>query len=189
MKIVLIRHGCTAANAQKVFSLDDEPLSKDAYPAIAVLKERLKAYPFEAVYASPLLRAVQTAEYLGLKHIRLDARIKEYDFGLFKGLSFLQAEKKYPEAARAWIKSLAETAPPCGETAKEHFARVCSFLDELVQKDEDCILVTHYGTITMALAWALDSFSLRNKFAPKNAGLSVLKALGGFKTVEAFNFP
>ena len=90
MKIVLIRHGCTAANTQKVFSLDDEPLSKDAYPDIAVLKERLRAYPFEAVYASPLLRAVQTAEYLGLKHIRLDARIKEYDFGLFKGLSFLQ---------------------------------------------------------------------------------------------------
>lgn len=187
MKIVLIRHGITLTNTKNIFSPDDEPLSEDAYPGLDLLKETLKNYPFKKVYASPLVRTVQTAEYLGLKNLRFDLRLKEYEFGIFKGLTFSQAEEKYPEAAWAWINSQAEVAPPDGETARKHFARVSAFLEEILSKGEDCIIVTHYGTVTMALAWALDNFFMRNKFAPKNASISVLKIENGFKTIEAVN--
>ncbi|AGT43978.1 histidine phosphatase family protein [Treponema pedis] len=187
MKIILIRHGITITNKTKVYSLDDSPLAEEAYPALDVLKSKLAYYEFKKVYSSPFKRALQTAEYLGLKNIRTDKRLQEYNFGIFKGLTFAEAEKKYPSEVKNWIEHNDEFPPPQGETSLEHFTRVSSFLEEAAAKDEDCIAVTHYGTITMALAWALDNFRLRNKFAPKNSSLTVLQIKAGNKTVEAFN--
>ena len=46
----------------------------------------------------------------------------------------------------------------------------------------------------MALAWALDNFSLRNKFAPKNSTISILEVFLSdnkneitYKGIEVFN--
>lgn len=187
MKIILIRHGITVTNKSKVYSLDDSPLAEEAYPVLDVLKQKLKSYNFNTAYASPFKRTMQTAEYLGLYNINTDCRLQEYNFGIFKGLSFEEAEKKYPIEVKNWITDNENYAPPEGETSFNHFQRVSDFLNDIAQKDEDCIAVTHYGTITMALAWCLDNFNLRNKFAPKNSSITVLNISQNHKVIEEFN--
>lgn len=187
MKIILIRHGITVTNKKKIYSLDDSPLADEAYPALDALKKKLESYEFEKAYTSPFKRAVQTAEYLGLKHICADTRLQEYNFGVFKGLTFAEAEAEYPFEAKKWIEQNETFSPPQGETSLEHFTRVSQFLNEITSQDKNCIAVTHYGTITMALAWALDNFSFRNKFSPKNASITVLSVYSGKKTIEAVN--
>lgn len=194
MKIVLIRHGITVTNKKKIFSLDDSPLAEEAYPMLDELKPKLKDFSSFKVYSSPLKRALQTAEYLGLKNIQTDKRLQEYNFGIFKGLTFEEAQAKYPLEAKNWIEKNDTIAPPEGETSFDHFKRTAEFLDETALKDEDIIIVTHYGTITMALAWALDNFSLRNKFTPKNSSISILEVLLAdskneisYKGIEAVN--
>ncbi|AIN94136.1 histidine phosphatase family protein [Treponema putidum] len=194
MKIVFIRHGITVTNKKKVFSLDNSPLAEEAYPMLDLLKPRLKEFNSFKVYSSPFKRALQTAEYLGFKNIQTDKRLQEYNFGIFKGLTFEETQKKYPIEAKNWIENNDISAPPEGETSFEHFKRTSDFLEELALKDEDSIIVTHYGTITMALAWALDNFSLRNKFAPKNSAVSILEIFLSdnkneitYKGIEVFN--
>ncbi len=187
MKIILIRHGITVTNKTKIYSLDDSPLAEEAYPQLDILKQKLQSYTFKKVYASPFKRAIQTAEYLGLKNITADCRLQEYNFGIFKGLTFAEAEKKYPAETKKWIEHNDNYAPPLGETSFQHFMRVSEFLNEISNKNEDCIAVTHYGTITMALAWCLENFSLRNKFAPKNSSVTVLNIFSAGKTIEEFN--
>lgn len=187
MKIILIRHGITVTNKAKIYSSDDSPLAEEAYPQLDILKQKLKSYTFKTVYVSPFKRAMQTAEYLGLKNITADCRLQEYNFGIFKGLTFDEAEKKYPDETKNWMEHNDNYALPLGETSLQHFIRVSEFLDEIANKNEDCIAVTHYGTITMALAWCLDNFLLRNKFAPKNSSVTVLNIYSAHKTIEEFN--
>ena len=187
MKIFLIRHGLTITNKEKIFSTDDAPLAEEAYPELDKLKEKLNGFSFDEIYASPFKRALQTANYLGFKNIIKEARLQEYNFGLFKGLTFLQAEKKYPKEAAEWINNSENVAPPQGETGFDHFLRVSDFLNELAAKDGNFLLVTHYGTIAMAMAWALEDFSKWNKFGPKNSSISILEVKAGSKTINAFN--
>lgn len=191
MKIILIRHGVTITNKQKIYSLDDSPLAAEAYPQLDILKQKLNAYKFTKVYASPFKRAMQTAAYLGFTNIIIDERLQEYNFGAFKGFTFNELEKKYPVEVKEWIEKNETYAPPFGETSINHFNRVSQFLDEITARNEDCVLVTHYGTITMALGWCLDNFDLRNKFAPKNSCLTVLQVFKNdsniIKTIEQFN--
>ena len=194
MKIVLRRHGITVTNKKRIFSFDDSPLAEEAYPMLDGLKPKLKDFFSFKVYSSPFKRALQTAEYLGLKNIQIDKRLQEYNFGIFKGLTFEEAQTKYPIEAKKWIENNDSSAPPEGETSFEHFKRTSDFLEEAALKDENIIIVTHYGTITMALAWALDNFSLRNKFAPKNSAISILEVFLSdnkneitHKGIEVFN--
>ena len=109
-------------------------------------------------------------------------------------MTFEEAQTKYPIEAKSWIENNDSSAPPEGETSFEHFKRTSDFLEDLALKGENSIIVTHYGTITMALAWALDNFSLRNKFAPKNSAISILEVFLSdnkdkitHKGIEVFN--
>ena len=186
MKIVLIRHGITVTNKKKVFSFDDSPLAEEAYPMLDGLKPKLKDFSSFRVYSSPFKRALQTAEYLGLKNIQTDKRLQEYNFGIFKGLTFEEAQAKYPIEAKNWIENNDSSAPPEGETSFEHFERTSDFLEDLALKGENSIIVTHYGT--------MDNFSLRNKFAPKNSAISILEVFLSdnkdkitHKGIEVFN--
>ena len=86
MKIVLIRHGITVTNKKRIFSFDDSPLAEEAYPMLNGLKPKLKDFSSFKVYSSPFKRALQTAEYLGLKNIQTDKRLQEYNFGILKKL-------------------------------------------------------------------------------------------------------
>lgn len=83
MRIVLIRHGQTAANRERRFlGQTDEPLTAESRLDLAS-----RSYPpVELLFSSPLLRCRQTAEiiYPGLP-CRVVDDLREMDFGLFEG--------------------------------------------------------------------------------------------------------
>jgi len=75
LKLALLRHGPTEWNALgKVQGHIDIPLSNEGLAKIAALRLPIAA---PRLYASPLLRARQTVEALGLKDPVLDARLME----------------------------------------------------------------------------------------------------------------
>ena len=67
--LVLVRHGETAWNRGEVFrGRADVPLNETGFAQARALAQSLEREPVEAVYSSPLLRALDTAESIAAVH-------------------------------------------------------------------------------------------------------------------------
>lgn len=126
-RIVLIRHGETAWNREtRIQGHTDIPLSSLGLAQAARLAEALADEDLEAVYASDLSRARQTAEALagsrGLS-VRLDAGLRERAFGCFEGLSWQEIEQRHPEDAARWRKREPDFPVGGGESLNVFSAR------------------------------------------------------------------
>ncbi len=189
MRLFLIRHGQSAGNAAgRVQGLDDQPLTKVGREQALDLAYRLESEQnLCALYASPLLRARQTAEiicrHLGLD-LSLDDRLKEYDCGAVTGMSFEEVCASYPEIAAAWQRSLWRVPIP-GEEGIELFQqRVLSAMQDILDRhaDGDAIaIVAHGGTLGAYLGGLLGmDYRKRQPWVFDNACLSIL-VLGGVR--------
>src|SRR5438067_9179567 len=106
MKLALLRHGPTDWNgAGRIQGHTDIPLSEAGLAKMAALRLPLD---LTRVYASPLLRARQTAEALGLPAPIYDPRLMEQNWGIWEGL--IKEEIFFRHGADAFIKAGAGTA-------------------------------------------------------------------------------
>ena len=148
IRIWLIRHGMTEGNkAARYIGTTDEALCKEGIRFLKTLD-----YPLpEAVYASPLLRCLQTAEILFPKREKKVIRnFSECDFGDFENKNYqeLSGNPDY----QAWIDSGGTVAFPGGESREAFRQRSLDGFEEAVF---DCIrnhtlfaaFVIHGGTI------------------------------------------
>ncbi len=160
MYIWLTRHGQTDLNKKKLMQgRTDYPLNDTGLDQARRMRQQLtEAHPdlrFDAVYASPLQRAVVTASILGnvpAEEIRLDERLIETDFGRYE-------QSKYyllgPRMTAYWALPERFPAPPTVETIASMTARARSFLQDLEAAGReagwDNVLVACHGGILRAL--------------------------------------
>lgn len=155
MKLILLRHGATAANEEKRYcGATDIPLSTAGKEQL-LLRKRAAHYPDVrtcAVLTSGMLRCEQTLELLyGKKEHTADPDFREMDFGAFEMRTYeeLKTDPRYVE----WIAGDNELKPtPGGESGVQMTARVLSALRRLEEKNEDTLLVTHGGVIAAMMA-------------------------------------
>lgn len=157
MRLALLRHGPTAWNAQgRVQGHIDIPLSDEG---LARMRGLLPPASFEhaRAYCSPMLRARQTADALGLKNPTLDARLMEQNWGRWEGLS--RAEILERDGADAFVKAGLGLAfrPPGGESTGALHDRVMAFLKDVAREKSDAVVVAHLGVLraayTLASGW------------------------------------
>ena len=104
----------------------------------------------DAVFASPALRAFETARALAAEP-QLDARLAEFEFGpSWLPLTEAVATDAHLALWRAGDRAIG------GESLEEFQARVGAVLDELAsgQHGDTIALFTHAGVIDAALRWA-----------------------------------
>lgn len=154
MRLVLVRHGSTAGNEARryVGRRTDEPLSPKG------MEQCRCAGSFEQVgkvYASPMLRARQTAELcFPCAEIVCVPGLEEFDFGVFEGRC--PDNMEHDATYRAWVDGNCEGQCPGGETrddfarrTKDALARV--LLGACERKEDLVVVVAHGGTIMAAL--------------------------------------
>jgi broad specificity phosphatase PhoE len=153
--ITFLRHGPTEWNAQgRVQGHTDIPLSDEG-----LAKMRRLRPPFAAsrIFSSPLQRARQTAEALGLENPVLDARLMEQNWGRWEGLT--RAEILARDGDDAFIRAgmAASFHPPGGESITALHDRVAEFLRDAARQEGDAIVVAHLGVLraayTLATGW------------------------------------
>jgi probable phosphoglycerate mutase len=161
MKIAFLRHGPTAWNeAGRIQGHTDIPLSEAGLARMAGLR---LPFAFPRVYSSPLLRARQTAEALGLDNLLLDDRLREQHWGDWEGLSRAEILARHGDDAFLKVGSARgeEFRPLGGESTGELHARVAAFLKEAATGDGDAVVVAHLGVVraayTLATGWAMDT--------------------------------
>lgn len=94
----LIRHAQTEwSEAGRHTGRTDVPLTAAGEAAAAALAPRLAGLSFSAVFCSPLVRAVRTAELAGIgDRVRLLDDLIEWDYGDYEGLTSQQIAETRP---------------------------------------------------------------------------------------------
>jgi alpha-ribazole phosphatase len=179
----LVRHGETEWNAEnRICGRSDVSLSEAGRQQAKSLAERLKPIPFEALYSSPLKRALETArliaEPVGLEPI-LDERLVELDYGQWEGKTLAEIMKNDPKTFRAWDADPGQLAPPGGESGLEAQQRVVSFLDFLsARHPQGLVLVVFHKTVCrLAICHTLgmSPSEYRRRLIVDNAALSIIQ--------------
>jgi broad specificity phosphatase PhoE len=155
-RIVILRHGRTAWNAERRYQGQADPPLDDVGAAQAVQAAALVAamHP-ELLISSDLQRASSTAERVaaltGLEW-RTDPRLRERHLGHWQGLTRDEVEGRYPDEYADWLAGRDVTRRG-GETRQQVADRAMSLVAEL-PKVELTVLVSH-GATAMCLSAAL----------------------------------
>jgi broad specificity phosphatase PhoE len=149
--LVLVRHGRTALNARGLLQGRlDEPLDELGQHQAARVAARLGRV--DRVITSPLRRAVETAERLGVEPV-VDPRWIELDYGDLDGKAIADVPLS------TWVQWRADPTftPPGGEPLTALYERVVSACEELAPEaaDRDVVVVSHVSPIKAAIVWAL----------------------------------
>jgi len=160
----------------------DTPLSDDGRREAFLAAEALRREPaFAAVYASPLVRAVDTAApicaALGLP-LRIERGLREIFCGAVDGRSVEEVRARHPET---WSRNLEERHEdfrwPEGESYRELRARCLRTLRALAARHpgQRVLLVTHAGFISQAFGWLAGLSCARwSSYRPANGSISRL---------------
>jgi broad specificity phosphatase PhoE len=179
----LLRHGETEWNAENRFcGCTDVPLSEAGRGQARSVATRLKPIPFEALYSSPLERALETArvisESVGLQPVP-DFRLVELDYGQWEGKTVAGIMESEPETFRAWDANPARFAPPGGESGLAAQQRVVSCLDSLAAKHPvgPVLVVFHKTVCRLAICHVLgmSPSEYRRRLVLNNAALSIIQ--------------
>jgi broad specificity phosphatase PhoE len=181
-KFLFVRHGQTQANAAGSWQgWTDYPLNARGRTQAEAVAARLAAErdAIAALYTSPLLRALQTAEVIGAR-IQLDPivleQLKEIHFGELEGTTVREMENQFPDLFTRWQDKTDMTFQwPGGEQRGEFFARASSARRKIHarHRGEKVVIVAHGGTIRACLADMLpDVLGDWWAYALDNAGLS-----------------
>ncbi|HET9029808.1 MAG TPA: histidine phosphatase family protein [Candidatus Aquilonibacter sp.] len=156
MEITFVRHGQTEWNATRRYQgRSDIPLSDEGRAQAQALARALAPARFDAVFASDLQRAVETATIIAAPHglaVQRDARIREFDFGAWEGLTWNEIVARWPEFRDQGATAAKLYQPQGGERFEDVCDRVASFLDDLrATRYEDVLAVTHAGVLHAVL--------------------------------------
>lgn len=114
--IVLVRHGETDWNRERRLQGQlDVPLNAQGREQAAQLGRALAREPFDAIYASDLSRARETAQALAGevgKAVRDDTGLRERCYGGFEGLTYAEVAERHPAEFEAWQSRVPEFARP-----------------------------------------------------------------------------
>lgn len=159
MELILIRHGQTVWNAQhRTQGRTDIPLDDIGRAQAKLLARRVAGMHVDAVYASPLLRARETATILAQPHklpVRNHPLLMERDFGVWEGEAFADLVEKYPDQMRMWQQDPSGCTPQGAESLREVGERCAAFLQELALAhggDDVVAVVSHSIPLRLIVA-------------------------------------
>ncbi len=180
MEIVFIRHGQTDVNQQNRMqgALIDAELNEEGRKNAKEAAAHFKPDQFAAVYSSPLKRALETAQIFvkGIKEIKIDRRLLEFDFGSWDGKSVADIRENFPDVLDPWGKmdERYRKYAPDGETYHNFEKRCASFLEDVYQKypQQKVLVVAHGRLIRMMAAHYLANGDIDKFDTMKNCALA-----------------
>jgi probable phosphoglycerate mutase len=157
-EILLLRHGQSEGNEQGRFGgHGPTPLTaRGRRQAEAVAKVLAAEGGLTMIWASDLVRAIETArpvaEACGIA-VQTTPALRERSVGVFTGLTFAEAEQKYPEAYAKLMARESDHCPDGGETAMQCAERATALVEEAVKKFPSgrLLFVSHAAALNLVL--------------------------------------
>jgi alpha-ribazole phosphatase len=189
VEIYLLRHGHTLQAGTYTGSTDVK-LSAEGKQQITTLSPYFQSIKFDHCFCSPLIRCRQTLTLLGVDtECRFDDNLKEIDFGVWEGLSFVQVQKNFPNQLNDWVRADEDFSFPGGERIRAFNSRVVNCFDNLLTNNFNRVLiVAHGGVIRIAICHLLGIVTARAfAFNPMEGRVSMVHLVDGFGRLEMLN--
>lgn len=154
MRLILVRHGETLWNEEgRVQGFSDIDLSEKGRSQARRTAAALAGEPIAAIYASPLLRALHTAEEIARPHhglaVRCDPALKELNQGDLEGISIKEMRERYGEFLKLWRDSKGSVPMPNGESIEQVSQRAGAFMKRIKEAHPDGTVVVISHSFTM----------------------------------------
>ena len=181
----LVRHGATDSNLADPPILQGRtingPLSPTGRDQAAAAAAALRSLPIKAVYASPLVRAHETASLIAQPHglaIITVEQLIEVDVGEWERRSWHEIEASEPEAYQRFQQDPANHGYRGGESLIDVSNRVMPAFQQVMQSHagEEIVIVAHNVVNRVALANALNlPIAQARTLTQDNCGINTLR--------------
>ena len=195
-RFIIIRHGESEANELGVIAgHSNYPLTAQGRKQAAETAAHLASEQIDAVYASDLSRAVETAKpHAALRGLSVvtSAALREVYCGEWEGVRFADLKAKDPEGYAVFTADFIRCTLPNGESVLDSGRRFMAELRRIAAANEGkTVLVVAHGAVIRAF-WALivnvpfDEVNERLPY-PSNSSYSIVYCDGETFTPEAYS--
>jgi len=160
IRLFIIRHGQTEWNRVERFrGLTDLELNDTGVKQAEAAAARLREWTVASIYASPLKRAMRTAEAIARPRnmeVHPLQSIIDMNFGKWHGLSLDEARQQYPELYTLWEIQPHKVQFPDGENLPQVQARAMAAVKALIDRHHsDAIAMVSHRVICKLLVLGL----------------------------------
>ncbi|MFB7330247.1 histidine phosphatase family protein [Streptomyces adustus] len=153
--LFIVRHGETEwSRSGRHTGRTDVPLTERGREEARRLMPLIRSHRIGAAFVSPLQRARETAELIGLHDVRIDMDLQEWDYGAYEGVTTVEIHRTRP----GWFlftdgvpagppERPGETPEEVGERADRMLAKV----DAALANTEGCVVLVAHGHLLRVL--------------------------------------
>ena len=158
-EIILTRHGETEWNVAEIFrGRIDIELNETGRKQAQLLAEYLSHLKLEAIYSSPLKRALKTAEIIA-DHHRLGVEIApgliDFNYGEWQGQPHQEVKDKYKGLYAQWINRPDQVKIPAGESLDDVRERALEVINRVVARYKGTVALVSHRVVNKVLICAL----------------------------------
>ena len=158
-EIILARHGETEWNVEEIFrGRIDIELNETGIKQAELLAEYLSEVKIEAIYSSPLKRALRTAAVIASHHkleVEIARGLIDFNYGKWQGLPHQEVKDKYNELYTEWTSRPDKVKIPAGESLNDVRKRAIGVVDEVTAKYEGTVVLISHRVVNKVLICAL----------------------------------
>ena len=191
LRLFFVRHGRTPWNVRGRVQ-GGGGLDEVGRAQAAALAERLGSEPLDAIYASPTLRARQTARAVARRQtvpVQQRSLLRDLDYGRYAGALLDDVNKERPELVRQWREQPHTVHFEDGEGLTDLRRRVTRFIRETSSRHGSgtVLAATHDSPVRVAVSLALgieDAEHNRDDLKIALASLTLLEVEDGHLTLR-----
>jgi len=136
----------------------DIELNETGLRQAELLAEYLSHIKMDAVYSSPLKRALKTAEMITSYHkfnVEIAPGLIDFDYGNWQGLAHQEVKDKYKELYAEWINSPDQVKMPTGESLSDVRERAMGVVSDVIARHEGIVVLVSHRVVNKVLICAL----------------------------------
>ena len=158
-ELILARHGETVWNVEKIYrGRTDVNLDEVGVKQAELLGRYLRNWELEAIYSSPLIRAIDTANIIA-RYQKIGVHITEglvdFDYGEWQSLPEQEAKRLYPTLYNEWHNNPHKVKMPGGESLEDVKRRAIGVVNDVIPKYQGSIVLVAHRVVNKVLICSL----------------------------------
>ena len=158
-ELILARHGETVWNVEKIYrGRTDVNLDEVGIEQAELLGKYLSICELEAIYSSPLGRAIDTANIIA-RYQKIGVHIVEglidFDYGEWQSLPEQEAKRLYPTLHNEWHNNPHKVRMPGGESLEDVRRRAIEVINDVLSKYQGSVVLVSHRVVNKVLICSL----------------------------------
>ena len=158
-KLILARHGETVWNVEKIYrGRTDVNLDEVGIKQAELLGKYLSNWELEAIYSSPLRRALDTADIIA-HYQRIGVHIVEglidFDYGEWQSLPEQEVKRLYPALLNEWHHNPHNVVMPGGKSLEDVSKRAIEVVNDVLSKYQGSVVLVSHRVVNKVLICSL----------------------------------